>query len=654
MTMDDEPIDLQDAPHHVPLRELVSGLAGMTGDIPPHAVPSSCRTGLLNNAPTWERLGASTIGEVLAWPGIGPGRAGHILRFAARAGEFRPAGRGGEGHRGLARSEADEAFGLVAAWAVHRGVTTGLEDALRSARQPGTPPSVVAAADRLETIDLEAIALSPDERSFDHHRAANDLLASFEGRDAVVLERVLAVGLRPVPTLEEIGERFGVTRERVRQLQGPVERKLTHLLRTPDFDVLLGHADVLSAEVGVACPVGHLPEELKPGASLADELFAYLAGPFRLADGWLIRRDLGAGPREFALRVFDTVVDGDGIVAADALFDALSSFGVSPRWHALLMDSVDRIALLDGHYVRWGGHVERLTSMLAVAGRPMTNDELAAQARSIEPEINVRGMQNRLVDDGFRRVGIGRYALSAWDSEDFRGIVAEMETVLAHGPAVISDLAVDLEERFGASKVSVTMYATMHPRFVAADGRVRLRRDDEPYEVTSTLEESARCYQIDGAWAWRVPVDHDLLRGSGRAIPEAFAAHLGASPTNPVDLMAGEHEVKIRWTQTSQVGSLRRRAEELGLVEGDWMFMRHSSTSGVSFLPLPGWKLQTTTPDERVRLLVGGYEDDQRDLAMCLADALGIPGSSVDLAECRRVLQERGEADVLNVLAQVR
>ena len=651
--MTTEPPELLDAPRDVPLGQLLPGLLALQGEIPPHLVPTGCRGSLLNNASTWEELAANTIGDVFRWRGVGPGRAGHVLRFAVRSAELPSATDTAEMRRGLAASKVDAALRLVAAWAVHHGMTAGLADALLAARRPGTPARVVAAADLLDTLDLTTIAPPPEDCSFDPREAADDLLGSFEGRDLVILERVLATGLRPVPTLEEIGVQFDITRERVRQLQVAVQARLDGLLRSEDYDVLTARAETLAAEVGAACPVEHLPAELRPGASLADELFAYLAGPFRMDDGWLQRRDIGDSPGELARRAFEAIANENGVAASDALFDALSSMGVAARWHLALLQDAEGIRLLDGSYVRWGTHVERLTSMLAVAGRPMTTDELVAKAQSLEPDIAARALTNALSRDEFRRIGRSRYALAAWGGDDYRGIVDELAALLAGGPRRIDELASELAERFGVSPVSVTMYATMHPRFVAEDAAVRLRGDHEPYEITDALESTARCYQIDGAWAWRVPVDQDLLRGSGRAIPDAFAASLGASPTHPVVLMAGDQEIKIGWGMSAQIGSLRRRAEELELVEGDWMFVRHSSSAGLSFLPLPAWKLQAATPEERVRLLVGASEDDERDLAACLADALGVAATQVELSDCVRVLEARGEADVLAALNEL-
>jgi hypothetical protein len=112
-------------------------------------------------------------------------------------------------------------------------------------------------------------------------------------------------------------------------------------------------------------------------------------------------------------------------------------------------------------------------------------------------------------------------------------------------------------------------------------------------------------------------------------------------------LKAGDQEIKIGWGMYATIGSLRRRAEELELVEGDWMFVRHSSPASLSFLPLPAWKLQAATPDERARLLVGASEEDERDLAACLADALGIAATRVELSDCVQMLEARGETDVL-------
>lgn len=643
---DAEPPDLWSAPTDVALGQLIPGLSNLVGAIPPKLVPSSCRTGLLNNAPTWQGLAAATIDDILQWPGVGPGRARGIFRFAQQIPVSPPTEVVAATRASAALSEVDASLQVVAAWAIHNGSSVGLSEAMRVASRPGTPPSVVAAADYLETLDLTTIALTPDERSFDHEKAAHELLASFDDREQAILERAVAGGLRQVPTLDEIGRRFNLTRERIRQLQAPVEARLLERLRLPDYDVLVGRAQVLSVQLGVACPVEDLPADLQPGASPTAELLAYLAGPFRVVDGWLIQRDLGISPAGLASELFDAVADDYGIAEADALFDALSSAGVAQSWHQRLPLLAKGVTQLDGRYVRWGTHVERLTSMLAAAGRPMTSEELAAKAQSVEPGIAVRSMLNALAGDSFRRTGRGRYELASWGGDDYRGIVTEMVEVLAEGEVSIARLSADLADRFGVSAASVAMSAQMHPRFVSARGVVRLRRDDEPFEITSRLEESDRCYVIDGAWAWRVRVDYDLLRGSGRAIPEAFAAHFGASPKRPISVDVGGRELKIGWSMTAWVGSLRRCAEELGLIEGDWMFMRYSS-DGATFLPLPASTLRAASSDERVRLLVGASRDDQRSLCRCLADAVGITATEVTMGDVVKVLEARGEADLL-------
>lgn len=223
---------------------------------------------------------------------------------------------------------------------------------------------------------------------------------------------MLATGLRPVSKLEEIGNQFSITRERVRQLPGPVRDRLDDLLQSDAYDVLTARAGVLAVEVGAACPVDHLPAELKPCASLSDELFAYLAGPFRLAERWLLRSDIAESPGGLVRQAFDSVA-ADGVAASDTLFGALSSMGVASRWHLPLLETADRIRFRHGYYVRWGTHVERLTSMLAVADRLMTTDELVTTAQSLDPDISLPALKKALALDSFRRVGRGRYAPAA-------------------------------------------------------------------------------------------------------------------------------------------------------------------------------------------------------------------------------------------------
>jgi RNA polymerase primary sigma factor len=67
--------------------------------------------------------------------------------------------------------------------------------------------------------------------------ATNEVLGTLTSREAKVLRMRFGIGMSTERTLEEVGEQFGVTRERIRQIEAKALRKLRHAtrLRLRDF-----------------------------------------------------------------------------------------------------------------------------------------------------------------------------------------------------------------------------------------------------------------------------------------------------------------------------------------------------------------------------------------------------------------------------------
>jgi RNA polymerase primary sigma factor len=74
----------------------------------------------------------------------------------------------------------------------------------------------------------------PDEPMLDDslHREIEKALASLTPREAEVITLYFGIGREQPLTLEEIGERFGLTRERVRQIKEKALRRLRHASRS--------------------------------------------------------------------------------------------------------------------------------------------------------------------------------------------------------------------------------------------------------------------------------------------------------------------------------------------------------------------------------------------------------------------------------------
>ena len=170
---------------------------------------------------------------------------------------------------------------------------------------------------------------------------------------------------------------------------------------------------------------------------------------------------------------------------------------------------------------------EKAERVLQMTGRPMLMGEIA---EIIQP-ASIRGMANQVQGSArISRVGIARYALASWDLGEYQGIVPAMLERLTEGPMPISVLGAQLAEEFGINPQSVAIHSTTNPAFLKDGDLVMLRPEDQPYVPSATLESTAHCYVVGGVWAMRVQVDRDVLRGSGRQIPEAMGVHLGVEP----------------------------------------------------------------------------------------------------------------------------
>jgi len=73
----------------------------------------------------------------------------------------------------------------------------------------------------------------PEEQLFNEYeiKRITELLETLSERDAQILKMRYGIGFDQPMTLKEIGERLNITRERVRQIQNEVQRKLHRILR---------------------------------------------------------------------------------------------------------------------------------------------------------------------------------------------------------------------------------------------------------------------------------------------------------------------------------------------------------------------------------------------------------------------------------------
>ena len=82
------------------------------------------------------------------------------------------------------------------------------------------------------------------------------ILSSLTPREERVLRMRFGIGMNTDHTLEEVGQQFNVTRERIRQIEAKALRKLKHPSRSRKLRSFLDLLDFMISEKSVLIPYG--------------------------------------------------------------------------------------------------------------------------------------------------------------------------------------------------------------------------------------------------------------------------------------------------------------------------------------------------------------------------------------------------------------
>lgn len=246
---------------------------------------------------------------------------------------------------------------------------------------------------------------------------AQSFVEALGSKRRVLLAR--QVVLKQRPKLAELGADLGVTRERVRQLEGQASHRARQLLRAQPFAPLAWRALELRRALGVAVPwsdesIQDMVHDASRGITApqgctAEELLLWVAGPYVLIDDWLVR--IGTTP--------DSIIDtlrrhiGDRwLFQLQELTEFLQDIGVA--WPDLLLPRIPTLRYVgDGWFVRWqGGVADKAEVVLRLTARPMAISELA---RLIGERHAERSIRNALAaDERFIRLRAHTFGLMEW------------------------------------------------------------------------------------------------------------------------------------------------------------------------------------------------------------------------------------------------
>jgi hypothetical protein len=458
-------------------------------------------------------------------------------------------------------------------------------------------------------------------------------------------------------TLDDIGDDYGLTRERVRQIQQRTRAAVNDLISRPEYRWIRWRAHALHSTIGIAAPAdaGWVQAALggatrgAPGSHRlqCERLLLWLSGPYRVnSEGWL---HCGALPTPEIAR---TLVDDTGLINVDELMALLRTAGLVPQAADAWLQRHINMRVIEGQPYLWEGSVtDKAYLFLNIWNRPAAADELAS---AIGEGHSIRATRTRLLDDPrFMRVDRTRIGLRSWPMDEYTGIVDEIEEELVHrgGRASIRDIVSTVAAKFGVNPTSVEAYTNV-PRFIAVNGSLRLRTDDEPCLPRRQLTDEPRCYlRGEDECSYRVAVDAEVVRGSGRSIPEGLGAWLGVLPRERIDFRCGELVVPVTWPDSSftgpSIGSLRRVAMAVGAQLGDELRLDfHRRLRRLGAVPIDLKPVSGVSEDELVRQLTGCV-CSPTNWREALAKAVGV--SPQVLGES---LRRRGEDDLLKVVAR--
>ena len=316
--------------------------------------------------------------------------------------------------------------------------------------------------------------------------------------------------------------------------------------------------------------------------TLAQQLFLWLAGPYRNRNGWLIADSDIVNKSKAALT--QSRNQSCALIPADDARAALNELGIREAHHGAWIDHLKIFQRVDEGLLHFTGSIlDKAEQLLRYVDRPITADELVELIGS----SSVRSIQQRLMGDPrFRRINKqNQFVLAVNDGYDeYTGITDEIiqELEACGGSATVEHLVKKITKTYGVQPNSVMAYLNT-PLFVRNEsGLVRVREDEEVV-IATDISKTAGCYRVNGKWAWRAKVDQQLLKGSGRIFPNAFARELGCDLGEKIEVGSVFGNITISWpagsTTGATLGSIRCALKGLGAADGDYVFHHRTRSS---------------------------------------------------------------------------
>lgn len=444
-------------------------------------------------------------------------------------------------------------------------------------------------------------------------------------------------------TLDALGAEFGVSRERIRQIEKAVRLKIRDYSWVGICRESVGRMEWLMhiEQVESILPAWFTPAEI----STAPEphmptLFQLLraAGVVQVTRGIWVTCQIEDGP------------DGDPSIPDDLGDDIVSGLVTQREAEARLVAlGLDPAYLPDwfgdhGFYVRHGRVrpssetlEEFLVAEMRELGRPASKDRIT---KWVEGRWSVKSAFNLVQNDPlFARVDTDLYALAEWNLRGYSSIRDSIADLIAeHGPMPVDQVVETITAWYDVESGSVRHYAGAAP-FRVRDGEVAfagqstaLARGIPPTIYDLNQERQRRhWFRTPDGYSFRIHVNDDHLRGSGwpTSLMAAVVAGVADGTQWSMDFTScpGSLKVTRRFGQQASFGSIRTGLLALDAQLGDIAF--------IDFVGEPG---EVAAVDLRV-IPAGAMPSDPFDLALTLV------GAELDSVDPQRAVEQALEVE---------
>lgn len=469
----------------------------------------------------------------------------------------------------------------------------------------------------------------------------------------ILAERILAYDSRP--TLDQLGHEFELTRERVRQIEVGVRKKLAKRLEFPQFQCLIRAGNSLSVQLGLAVPSQSLLEIASLFTSSAATamcplllpLLLWISGPYENVAGWVVRK-----PTSASLEALSSILpQATDTVRLEDLSLQLKELGIREVYHKQLIAHLGCL-LIGDTVLAWNGSLaDKAYTLLSLAERPMTREQISS---AIPDEHSIRTLGNYLCcDTRFRRVSLSEFGLASWGTTTYKGIVQELSDEIGRsgGEASLAHLKETLIQKFGVSERSIIYYLNSPLFAKSSSGGFRLRRDEEEVVIQTRVELTRSCFRATNAWSYRLQIDDELIRGSGRNVPSGFAQAAGVAPGSEKYFQTEFGDYRLNWFGPQPiVSSVRKFVEKLSLQRDDWLYLVPSGNT-MAIHALKMQNLQRLAGLSRLCAETSPWQfPDTENAIIAVAGAIGLSHDDITWTTIKRRFLERHETTLFSLV----